>query len=198
MRTKRVFLLLSCLCFAACAFTHMQTLDWSVQPKAVVPAKLPGSVAVVIPLELRSLVESASPAGIRASAHTYKFPVGERLVPTLLAATGLVYDSVADVPSQPGPGAYDLILVFQRQSSQLNIAVIQGFFSESQQASYSLTLDIQAFDGHNLEHRQGATVSGGGSTNKKFGLAIQGALQQAGDNLATILVSGFGTTLRSH
>jgi hypothetical protein len=171
--------------------TYNRKLEWSVQPSAVT-TRIPGHVAVVVPDTMRMLVEITRPHGLTGSAHKYRFPVGERLAPAIVEAVKLVYPDVDDLPTMPDTGKYDVVFLFERRSSKLDIALISELFTDSEQASYSIMLDVQALEGAGLQPIQRMTVNGAGASNAQFDLAIREALQQMADNLATLLSVGFG------
>jgi hypothetical protein len=188
--TRATGCLIVALTCGACTFTR--PLEWGVVPTGAPPCKVPMVAGVILDASLVGLVEKVHPSGLRGSLHMYKFPVGTRLGPTIVAVLEAHYERVALLDSQPKPGEVDLAFRFVRDSSKLTIAQIPGLFSDKENGSYVIRIRAEAIDGSTTHSLQHATITGRGVSTKSWDHAIQEAVQELSDHLTGLLHTDFG------
>ena len=173
---------------------HVALNPW-LQPAAQVDEKLPLHAAVVCSPKLLGLQEQAQ-AG-NESPVTYQVPIGETLCDTLGRSVAVYYQAVTRQRSRPARGDFDRVLVFDVKDSDLEVVVHDGGFGRrSNQATYRVSVSIDAFDGR-MRRVNRTVVTGygtrsrGGATGKQVVReAMQTAVQQILDHTAKLLIAG--------
>lgn len=176
-------LLLVALVTSACS--HTRRVRWSAESPSGAHARAT-SAALVIPAEVRSRVETVRPGGFLGLFHYYRFPVGAELEQAFLAGARAAFTSLASVDRHPAPGEYDRIL--EVSMDEVRLEVVFDRRGPYEHANYVAAATVDLLDGETRAPLRACRLDVRGHSMQKSTRAIERALRQMADGLATCLL----------